>query len=558
MKPFPPLIHCFLLLCSTSLLIGQELTPIQEHLQTVATGKFNYRQELLALDEGMVQYSAVQVDDKGRETETQYNFSFSDIDANTVRALTKKDVIVIQLLVSGKQKLIQVLKNGGDKVSYVNEIQFFASDSENADLLETAIKNSIPKAVQAEENRLSLSGYEAHKNWLLENIGDVELPGKQIIQKVEAGTIPGKLILEQTVNAKSKSKSTRTEFNLATLNPNSVGYRISGDEFIVSAATRRSINGIRYFENGEQKNYKKELRIHATSISNGKHIYKVLKAAIPLAETAFEASAPDLSTSEAALSYLNAKIASVTSGEVTLSQNLSLQELGGQLTRTESAPDKSTDYQYEFNFADINGNTLDYDGQKDRLFVALTTKKSVNFIRNTKNGELQNYVDDLKIYCNTIEEAILSTQALKTLVTQYEAKMEALTYPTTSLSKTVQTLGTLLPKVTIGEDTYDLFIEVADPETQTLKVTTVFSNLKKSVETVQEFSLKNINPKNCTIVVKGKHVLAELNTKHLEKIVKTYVDGDIKPYQYKVTLEARGIEEARQIVGLISSSTENL
>ncbi len=558
MKLFSLLVYFLCLLCNTLPLTGQDLATVQDQLKPVATGKYTYRQEIKTIDEGMVQYLVVAVDSNGKETETLYHFSLADIDHNTVRSLTKKDVIVIQLLVSGKQKLIQVLKNGGDKVSYANELQLFATDSENGDVLESEIKSLIPKAVEAEEKRLSLSGYEAHKHWLTENIGDVELPGKQIIQKVSPGEIAGKLTVTQTVNAKNKSNGSLSEFNLATLNPNSVGYRISGDEFIIRAETRRAINGIRYFENDEQKNYKKELKIYANSISNGKDIYKVLKAIIPLAETAFEESAPDISTSDGALGYINSTIATVGAGEVTLSQNLSFQENGARFTLTETAPDKSTDYQYHFNFADLNANTIDYDGQKQRLFVTLPTKKKVNFIQTTRNGDLQNYTDDFKIYCNTIEEAIIATRALKTLVAHYEAKMEALTYPATSLPKTVETLGTLLPKVTIGEDTYDLFIELSDPETQTVKVTTVFSNLKKSVETVQEFSLKNINPGNCNIVVKGKHVLAELNTKHLEKIVKTYVDGDIKPYQYKVAIETPGIEAARQIVGLVKNSIEKL
>jgi hypothetical protein len=115
-----------------------------------------------------------------------------------------------------------------------------------------------------------------------------------------------------------------------------------------------------------------------------------------------------------------------------------------------------------------------------------------------------------------------------------------------------------MTKVKIGEDTYDLFIELTDPNTHTVKITTVFSNLKKSEETIQEFSLKDINPKNCKIEVKGKHVIAELNTNHLEKIVKTYVDGEIKPYLYKVEIESSNIESARQMVELVKNLIDKL
>ena len=113
-----------------------------------------------------------------------------------------------------------------------------------------------------------------------------------------------------------------------------------------------------------------------------------------------------------------------------------------------------------------------------------------------------------------------------------------------------------MQKVKIGDDTYDVFIELDDLNTKNLKFTSIFSNLKKSSETIQEFSLSDINPKNCSIQIKGKHVIAELNTKHLEKVVKTYVDGQIKPYQYKISIEAKGIEEARDIISIFKTLAE--
>ena len=209
------------------------------------------------------------------------------------------------------------------------------------------------------------------------------------------------------------------------------------------------------------------------------------------------------------------------------------------------------------NFADINGNNIDYDGQKDLLFITLPTKKSVNFIKKIKDGELQNYTKECKIYLNSIEDAILATKALKQLNTLQEQKMKSNTTQISNLKQAVDKLNQLLQKVNIGEDNYDLFVEITDEATRSIKLTSTFSNLKKSVETVQEFSLNDINPKNCSIKVKGKHVIAALNTQHLEKIVKTYVDGQIKPYQYKVGIEAKGIEAAREIVTIVQSIAAN-
>ena len=538
---------------------AQNISTIQESLETVEAAKYTYRQELKDFGEGLFNYTITATDKKGKETETQYNFSFSDLDVNTVRAITKKDVILVQLLVSGKQKLVQVISNGGDKINYVDKFEIIATNSENGNLLEKQIKSFIPLAVDADEKRLSLNGYQAHLNWLKENITAVELPKKQIIQKINSDkNTVGKIILEQTINAKSNSKSLLYDLNLALLNPNSVGYRISGDEFTIYAETRRSINGIRHVEDEKQKNFQRSIKLHAKSITNGKDIFKVLKATIPLAEEVFIKAQPKLTTNDAALQYLNSVIKDVKTEDESLTQNLTIKDNVAQLKLIETTPDESTTFLYHYNFGDINANNIDYDGQKDRLFATLPVKKSVNFIRTEKNADLQNYTDNLKVFFNTIEEAIIGVKALKKLAENYEKKMEGISYTATSASSAVNQIKNVLKKVKIGEDTYELFIELTDAKTNTIKLTTVFSNLKKSLETVQEVSLKDINPKNCKIVVKGKHVIAELNTKHLEKIVKTYVDGQIKPYQYKIVVEAASIEDARKIVGYVISISEKL
>lgn len=537
---------------------AQELELVQNHLNTVETGKVTFRQELKSLDDGLVQYSLVEVDTKGKEKEIQYIFGPSDIDQNTVRALTKKDVIIVQLLISGKQKLVQIVSNGGDKLAYADKLQFYASNSENGKQLEKAVKELIPAAIEKEGERLALSSYGEHMDWLLENIADVELPSKQIVQKTSTSDIPGQLFLEQTLNAKSKTKTQSYQLNLSTLNPNSVGYKIAGEELVVSVGTRRGIKGIKYIEDGEQKSYTNTFRLYAKSITNGKDIHKVLKKAIPLAEEAFENNRADVSSAPKALKFINSVASEVSVSKGSIAQNLSMQENVAQLKQTFTEPEKSMEYLYQFNFGDINTNNVDYDGQKDLLFASLPAKKAVKFVKVTKNGELQNYDNDTKVYFTSIEDAIVGTEALKTLAHLQEEKMGEITYSSSTTSEAVEKLKTLMQKVKIGEDSYDLYIELIDAKTNTLKITTVFSNLKKSTETVQEFSLNDINPKNCSIQVKGKHVVAELNTQHLEKIVKTYVDGQIKPYQSKVSIEAIGIEAARQIVGIFKGTSEKL
>ncbi|WP_332243904.1 hypothetical protein [Flavivirga spongiicola] len=548
----PFLLFSFQLIAQSNLSI--QVDQIQDLLNTVETGKLTFRQHLKLSSDGLLTYTLQQEDLKGKNNETIYHFSFSDIDINTVRSITHKDLIKVQLLVASKQKLIQVISNGGDQITYTNELSFYAKNSNNGNDLENAIKTLIPHAITLEEKRLSLTSYEDHLKWLLENITDIELPNKQVVQKLETDSkYKGHLTFNQSINIKNKSTSKLYKFNLATLNPNAIEFKISGNELGISIAIRRGIKGIKHIENGVQKNYTNTLKLYARSITNGKDLLKVLKAIIPLAEKAFNKHKPKITSAPEIISFLNKNVSVINTGEETLTQSLSLNKNVTTYQLVETDPDKSTEYEYRFNFADINANNIDYGTDKDRLFVILPAKKLVKFIKYYRDNEIQNYINSTKLYFNTIEDAIIAKKLLQDLAKLFEDNLSAQTHKSDSVNASVLEIKKHLSKVSIGEDSYDVFLELKDSKTNTLKLTTVFSNLKKSKETVLEFSLKDINDKNIEIVVSGKRVWVELHTKYLEKVIKVYVNGQIKPYAYKVVMEVKDIESARTITAIFKN-----
>ena len=168
--------------------LRSQIEALSEELQTVQASKAEYAQSLKLNTTNYIDYTLTEVDSKGNAKETTYNFSFSDIDINTVRTVTKKDIIITQLLVSGKQKLIKKISNNGDKVSYVDNVFFFAKNIDNGRDLVEAIKKVIPVNQTLEENKLVLSGYKDHEAWLINHIQDVDFIKTQIIQKIEDAT----------------------------------------------------------------------------------------------------------------------------------------------------------------------------------------------------------------------------------------------------------------------------------------------------------------------------------------------------------------------------------
>ncbi|MEW4923349.1 hypothetical protein [Algibacter sp. 2305UL17-15] len=556
----PLYILILFLLLSNIVAHGQNLdnyiNTISSSLETVEASKLEYSQDLKLTTTNYIDYRLTEVDTKGKSEETVYNFSFADIDINTVRTITKKDVILIQLLIKGKQKLIKETSNNGEKVTYTDNLSLYAKNIENGRVLVDAIKNVIPVNETLEKNKLALTTYSDHIDWLQKNIQDVETPKTQFIQKIETGKLNnGHLKLSTTINSKSKTTTYDYEFNLATLNPNSLTFKINSDEFYIEASNRRNIKAIKEFKDGEQQNYTNKIRFYNSSIENAKDTYKVLKAAIPLAEKAFLKAKPNTASTPSAYKYINTAIQNVVTNEQTYTQHIKGYCVS-KITVKEANLKETVENVYSFNFSDINLDNIDYNSSKNQLYVEINTRKQAKFIRFLENNELQNYTNSFKIYVNSIEEAMITKEALQNIIKNCEDAT-----PKTNFSSIANALEALQKEITlvkIGDNNYDQSLEVVSTSPYVVKITSVFSNLKSSKETIYEFGLADINSKNIAIVTSGKEVLVELNTKHLEKIIKTYQDGSIKSYAYKIAVQATDIENARRIVTILKYITQKL
>lgn len=553
------LIICFTSLSSLSTVKAQsfneKVDEISSHFETVEASKAQFSQELKVISSGYVNLTVTEVDSKG-ETETiNYEFSFSDVDINTVRAITKKDLILVQLLIKGKQRLIKKSEEGGDKVSYIDELYLYAKDIDNGRNIVDGVKDIIPLSETLEKEKLSLNTYNDHLQWMMDNVAEVDYSKKQYTQKLSNDSKQnGYAKLATIINEKSKSSNEDFEFNFAVLNPNSIDFKIKNDEFYIEVATRRNIKNIKTFENNIQQSFENTVKFYAKSIENGKDIYKVLKAIIPLAEDAFSKSKPKIDTKSNAINYINTVISQVASEDKAYTQTIKddcVTDLEIKLVTSKT----NEDHTYTFNFIDINSDNIDYDSQKDLLYVELKVNQKNKFLKHVENGELQNYEDEVKIFVNTIEEAMLVKEAVQNIIENCKSLVKEET--SISVKQGLQKLAEEIGIVQINEDNYEQSIEIVDEETSVVRYTHIFSNSKKSEEVVFEFGIKDLNPKSVVMDTSGKNVQVEMSTKYFEKIIKTYQDGEIKSYGNKITIEASSIENAREIVRLFTAITQD-
>lgn len=530
---------------------SEVVAAISGKLQTVENNKNEVSQSISEVQPGVVQLKLVStVLKSGSTTEELYEFNLADIDVNTIRAYTNKDVIQVQLLVGKKQKLI---KNTTDnqKISYIDGIDIFAKNIDNGRELADLFKSLVPLSTEITEKRLSLSGYDQHIDWLEQNVGTVSLIDRQYNQKLHPNkNYLGRLELKIDESTSKKNTNNVYHFNLANINPNSIVFEIKGDVSIINMETRRKLNTVKTFSDGEQGNYTNSFVIYCESIEKARDLQKVLKEAITLSEKAIENSIPSISSVEQGVQIINNYIKTVVINDVTFNQ-LFKGDCVVELEKKEVSGSKMTDELLHFNFKDINKNTIKYSTKGKNVFIDFQTTGGHKYIKQTVNGEQKNYANNFSLEFAEVEEAIIAESLFKKIIELCENQKVNYSSSKTELLKQ---LATHIKRIQDDKMTYEQQFEDKGDNRVQLKIVEITD--KKSTEKIYEFNLRDINPSSVMFQTSSKSVYVTISTNYMEKIIQFYEDGAIKNYQNSINIQAENIENARTIVNLFKKVLE--
>ncbi len=553
-------ISVFVLLIHFSAIRGQgpELQEYQRDLEsllsTVDANGRTYRQNIVFGTLGNAEITVNEVNSKGEELESKYEFALSDINPRAVRKLMNKDIIRVELFAKGNQKLIKKNWDGGNKIAYVSDFILYAADNDNGMDLKQAFQESVPFAIQVEKNVLSLNTYDEHLNWLISNINNVKLADERVTQglQLESGTAES-VVLKQVKGG----HSTESVLNLSHLNANSTEYHISGDEIFIEVHTKGGKNGVKYSVDGAHKDYRDFIRVFANSITDAKKIYNVLQDIIPLAESEFKNARPDFDSNSETVRYINDRIKRVVNAEGTFSQQFSIQDDAATVTIQEVRGNKNFNHEYSFSLTDINPFNVQLETKKTIIFLELIVKNNQPFIRHIENDTPQNYRHYIRLYFDSREDALLVQDALKTLIRDVEAnKEQEANSSRMTIRKAWENIASQVSKVENGEEHFDQRIQMLDNETSALKYTKHISNPKKNREIIYEFGAKEVNPFTTEIHVSGSRVWVELITRNKKKAIKVTENGEARDYHYIVEIEANSIANAKEIMGTFKKLSE--
>ena len=107
------------------------LQKISSELKTVENSKSTFNQSIRSEKLGVVLITSLETTSKGKTIEIVYELNLSDIDKNTIRSVTSKDVITVQMIVKNNQKLIRQTTDN-KKINFSNKLFILADNIDNA------------------------------------------------------------------------------------------------------------------------------------------------------------------------------------------------------------------------------------------------------------------------------------------------------------------------------------------------------------------------------------------------------------------------------------------
>ena len=521
-------------------------------LKTVENEKTKISQVLKEIQPGVLNIEITYTTIKdGKSNVESYDLNMVDIDINTIKAFTNKDVIQVQLLANKKQKTIKKLVDNS-KINYEDHLLIYAKNIDNGRDLVDLFKSLIPISTNIVDKRLALKSIQDHIDWLVSNVKDVKILNKQYGQKLIVDSkYPTKL--QYVVDEISNQKSTNSayHFNLANINPNSIFSEIKGDVIVVNFETKRKLKTIKTYNTSVLKEYKNNVSIYCDNIEKSRDLQKVLKGCVELSEDKIDKAIPKIKSISEGIGYINSYIKNVTINEISFTQNID-GDCVATINTKQSTNAKMVEEEYVLNFKDLAKNLLKYDTDGKNVYLELQTKAGNKYIKHSTNKELKSYANKFRLEFSEIEDAMISQKLFERIIELCENNETKLVGTKKDL---LSQLKNRVKKVDIGPITMEQIIEVKDDGVLSFKNTEV--SQKSSKSKLYEFNLKDINPANVSFNTSNTNVFVIVNTNYSEKIIKYYEDGAIKNYQSSFLIQTSTIEEARILAELIKKIVSN-
>ena len=492
---------------------------------------------------------------KDKRTALEYHLNLADIDDNTVRYATKKDAIHLNLRTERQQDFIKVLKDGSLQ-DYGNSLRIIAEDVGNAQKLQDLLKEAVVLAKKSADALIPENTFGRQMAWMEENTLPIDLGDKTLVQQWERiqGS-PTRCMLTITKDGKKGSATSTYSFNLINFGKHTVRLNVKGKEVYVEAKTRRNEKYIETTENGSKGNYASSLKIYADDVDKARLTLLVLEALIEQAGKPKATAPPKDAPLEEVLQQLSALVKPMEKGDKSIQQELT-PSCQTSLTRIESDDKEKKDEQWSFHLGDMLKGSVKTEIKGKDISIQFKTEGGEKLVGKTKDEQPENYLADVKILMTDVESMrqtiLLLPMAIEGCADKLETSLKELELAS---NDPIPFLSERITSISDGDKQLDQTLaEIESP--CKWRFTKAGTNGKKSIDEIWEFNNADLDPASLKFSISKKEIYVQAGTKHKEKIIKYYKDGEPGDYANSFSVQMRNIEEGRAVIAVWQKAIE--
>lgn len=516
------------------------LDKVKSYVKELKTEKTSVNQQLSYSDTTPFNVKVVitNTDAKGKSIEETYEFNLG-LMGEVRRSVSSKEIKIEMNSLKG-QKVVRYSK-GEIMQNYENKIELLSDNIDDARELEKSIKEAIIMAKAAWESSVKLPKDDLGglQSWFEQNVKEVTAEKKVFKQSLrKSGTYKDRASYYLEENEAKKNIETQSDFSWGDLNDGSAELKISGKEIYVTAKAKNDY--IRNLQGGILKGYNDELKFYASNPSEGSMLLMAIQKIIPAAKKELQTRLVKVASKEEGFKILKDRIKDFKINESEYALKIAQTCLTTYNLKSD-IKGKAIEEDFKFNFADL----IDYKLSVSKELIKISAKviDSKKYIQYTKDGTLQNYDSKIDFIFGELEDARYSIEALPAISKGCKNSVIAGDF------------NWLVNKLKAIENPKQELVLQEGGDKCKWKFTSTVSESKKSLETVLEFNLYDLDPKKIEIDVSGKIVGVTGSTLNKEKFIKQSKEG--KPsFGNEVNFIINDIEDATKALATFKSLVE--
>ena len=534
--------------------LKSNLSTLKQKIGEVQIDKIVYRQSFETLDEekGKVNYTSIEVDEKGKSKKESYEFYISDIDKNTIIRKTSGKKLFVSVSINNNQKFIKYYID--EKFDgYVNKIDLLLLNADIAQEVMDLIKKSIPLVKTSEKNWSS--NIDA-LGWLKINIGAVNTKSGNTVQAFSFGERKDYLasLTVKNTDAKGVVVEEKYDFNVLDINKNNLAVKISGAQLSVNLEIKGGDKFIKCFKNNVQQSYDNEIEILASDIDQARNIISAFSVAILKSKAKYQ----EYTSLQQSIDFLKNAGSDFTFDSKSFKQKIDLTSGQGTkavITNVEGdSKGKSVEYTSNFYLADLEINSLNFKVSDKKITLICNTKNNAEFIKSFKDNVLQNYEKNIDILFADIETVREVIEAFKYAIKNSDSK------PMTwnSVADAMTFLSTTFKIETITGDQYKFTFTGNSTEpykTEFVKSKTDAKGV--TVESKYSFYPYMLEANTTKIKSSGKYLSVSILMKNKISQIKVFKDSKQQSYDEELELMAFDSKQAKDVAEAIKYLATN-